>query len=87
MRTVPPQAATPGIHDLSLRLWPAMSSVSPARVRLGTGVLVKVSSPPVPEPTAARALGKLVGEPVGFADRLDLRERPPGRTEHAEGMF
>ena len=56
-------------------------------VRLGSGVLVGVSSPPVPEPSAARALRRLVGEPIGEADRLDLRERPPGGTEHAEGMF
>jgi len=28
-----------------------------------------------------------VGEMVGTADHLDLRERPPGRTERAEGAF
>jgi len=33
------------------------------------------------------ALRRLVGEPVGKADRLCLRERPPGRTERAEGAF
>ena len=54
---------------------------------MGSGVLVRVSSPPVPEPTAARALRRLVGEPIGKADRLCIQERPPGRTERAEGAF
>ena len=59
---------------------------SPIRLA-GEGTIGQTVVPPVPEPKGARARGELVGEPVGKADRLDLRERPPGRTERAEGAF
>ena len=54
--------------------------------RGGQGVGGWVAVPEV-RPAVARARGELVGEMAGAADHLCIQERPPGRTEHAEGMF
>ncbi len=68
MRTGPGPPATPCIHDLSLRVWPATSSVA-------AGGLVAVSAcwPSVPSlirPSAARSAdGRLAGPPSPAAAR------------------